>query len=235
MPLDLEEQEQLANLKAFWVNYGRWLALGILIAFIGYGVYWFYLNQQKSRANEASMHYSELITAAAKSDLPAVIKETEELQQNFSSTAYAAMAGLVAANLAFSINDVPLTIKQLEWVENRAKSDSFQSLARLRLATLMMDQKDEASINKAQDLLKMKVATGYEALQFEKQGDLYLIQNKLDEAKKSYIEAWNFLDQQKAKQAGLKELDPMTKELTKRNPSDDQRLLKVKIDSLGGF
>jgi hypothetical protein len=61
------------------------------------------------------------------------------------------------------------------------------------------------------------------------------LQNKPDEAKKLYLQAWELIDTQKAKQSGMKELDPMAKEFEKRNPGEGQRLLKIKIDSLGGF
>jgi predicted negative regulator of RcsB-dependent stress response len=235
MPLDLEEQEQLENLKSFWVNYGRWLAIGILIAIIGYGAYWFYNKNQTSVALDASQQYEELVAAATKSDFPLVLKKAQNLEQNFSNTTYSAMAGLVAANLAYSIGDFEQASSQLKWVEEKAKSESFQSLARLRLVALLIDQKDESSIAKANELLKKKIAPGYEALQHERQGDLWLVQNKNEEAKKEYLQAWEILDLQKAKQSGLKELDSMTKEMEKRNPGENQRLLKVKIDSLGGF
>lgn len=235
MHLDLEEQEQLANLKSFWINYGRWLAVGILIALIGYGVYWVYQKHQVSVALEASQQYEELVLAATKSDFPGVLKKAQGLEQNFAQTTYSAMAGLIAANLAYSIGDIEQASTQLRWVEEKAKSSSFQSLARLRLVAILIDQKDDASIGKASELLKKKVAPGYEALAAERQGDLLLVQNKADEAKKAYLQSWELLDAQKAKQAGLKELDAMTKEMEKRNPGESQRLLKVKIDSLGGF
>jgi predicted negative regulator of RcsB-dependent stress response len=99
----------------------------------------------------------------------------------------------------------------------------------------LIDQKDETSITKASGLLKKKVAPGYESLQHERQGDLWLVKGKNEDAKKEYLQAWEILDLQKAKQSGLKELDGVTKEMEKRNPGENQRLLKVKIDSLGGF
>ena len=235
MPLDLEEQEQLENLKSFWVNYGRWLAIGIVIALVGYAAFWFYQKHQENVALDASAQYEELVVAATKSDFPLVLKKAQNLEQNFANTTYSAMAGLVAANLAYSIGDFEQASSQLQWVEDKAKSASFQSLARLRLIALLIDQKDETSITKASGLLKKKVAPGYESLQHERQGDLWLVQGKNEDAKKEYLQAWEILDLQKAKQSGLKELDGVTKEMEKRNPGENQRLLKVKIDSLGGF
>jgi predicted negative regulator of RcsB-dependent stress response len=82
MPLDLEEQEQLANLKAFWVNYGRWLSLGILIALIGYSAFRFYQKYQENISLDAAKEYEELIVASSKSDFPLVVKKAEEIERN---------------------------------------------------------------------------------------------------------------------------------------------------------
>ena len=65
--------------------------------------------------------------------------------------------------------------------------------------------------------------------------DWLYVQDKNPEAKKHYIQAWDVMALQRAKQAGLKEVDPMMKDLERRNPAENQRLLKAKIDSLGGF
>jgi predicted negative regulator of RcsB-dependent stress response len=51
------------------------------------------------------------------------------------------MAGLVTANIAYSINDIEKAKAQLQWVEEKSTSKSLQTLARLRLAALLMDQK----------------------------------------------------------------------------------------------
>jgi predicted negative regulator of RcsB-dependent stress response len=72
-------------------------------------------------------------------------------------------------------------------------------------------------------------------LQLEKRGDWYWAQDKTVDAKKSYMAAWNILAEERNKAGDKKELDPALKKLQQQNPGPDQTLLKVKIDSLGGF
>lgn len=235
MALDLEEQEQLATLKDWWVNYGRWIAVALavlLLAFVGYRMYG---NYQTKVAGQAADIYNELINSAAAKDLPTVLKTTENLQANYGSTAYASMAGLLAANLANAVGDRAGAIKQLGWVEDKAVSEGLENMARSRLVTLLLDAGDDASLAKADTLLKKSPASGFEALQLERRGDWYLVKNQPKEALSSYKDAWEAASKARAKTFGQKELDPTMRELEKRNPDEAQRLLKVKIDSLGGF
>lgn len=235
MDLDLEEQEQLAKLKAFWQDYGRWIATGVAIAVIGFAIYWGYLKYQNRQSSAASVQYEVLLEQLEKNDLPAVLATTKKLQEDYSKTAYAGMAGLLAANLAYSVSDKDTTKAQLEWVAKSAISESFQAIAKMRLCSLLIDQKTPEGLAQADTLLNSKVAIGFEALKLEKRGDWYWAQDKTDDAKKSYIAAWNILTGERNKGADKKELDPALKKIQEQNPGPDQTLLKVKIDSLGGF
>jgi len=235
MDLDLEEQEQLAKLKAFWQDYGRWLLIGLAIAVIGSATYWGYQTYQTKQALAASKQYEVLLEQTAKNDLPGVLITSKKIQQDYGNTAYAGLAGILAANLAYSVNDQEATLQQLKWVANSASSNSIQTIAKLRLSSLYIDQKTPEGLSQADQLLNSKMAVGFEALKLERRGDWYWAQDKTEDAKKSYIAAWNVLSDERMKATGLKEIDPALKKLQQQNPGPDQRLLKVKIDSLGGF
>jgi hypothetical protein len=235
MELDLEEQEQVANLKAFWQDYGRWISIGLLIAIVGYGCYWAYSWYQSNQSLKAGFVYEQLVQDLLKNNLPEVLAKSKNIQDQYPKTAYAGMAGLMASNLAYSVADKDSAIQQLEWVALHAKSEGFQSIAKLRLVTILLDQKTPESFAKADKLLNGSMAVGFVALQMERRGDWYWAQDKTEEAKKSYLQAWNVLSEERLKATGSKEIDPMLKKLQQQNPASDQRLLKVKIESLGGF
>jgi predicted negative regulator of RcsB-dependent stress response len=164
-----------------------------------------------------------------------VLATTKKIQEDYSKTAYAGMAGLLAANLAYSVSDKQTTKAQLEWVAKSAMSESFQAIAKMRLCSLLIDQKTPEALAQADSILSSKIAIGFEALQLEKRGDWYWAQDKTVDAKKSYMAAWNILAEERNKAGDKKELDPALKKLQQQNPGPDQTLLKVKIDSLGGF
>jgi predicted negative regulator of RcsB-dependent stress response len=235
MDLDLEEQEQLANLKAFWQDYGRWLAVGVLIACIGYGIYWMFQRHSINQSLKASQQYEVILADLAKNNLPEVLSKTQKLQQDFPKTAYAGMAGLLTANLANSVNDKETASTQLQWVSEHSSSDNFATIAKLRLVTLLIDQNTPEAFSKADVLLQKKAAVGFEALQLERRGDWFWAQNQTEEARKSYLDSWKILSEIQLKASGQKELTPDALKFQQQNPANEQRLLKLKIESLGGF
>ena len=235
MPLDLEEQEQLANLKAWWASMGRWLALGLVIVLVAYAGYRVYGNYQDKKSAQAEAIYETLMAAALNKDVPKAQKIAEDIQDKFSSTSYASMAGLLSANLSYLVNDNAAAMKQLRWVEDNSNNPGLKSIARDRLIALLLDIGDEKSLSEVDSLLKKSVAPGFEVLFLERRGDWYLVQNKRAEALIAYKDAWSASSKAKAELAGQKELDPAMRDFEKRNPDEAQKLLKLKIDSLGGF
>ena len=80
MPLDLEEQEQLDQLKAFWQKY-RNLITGVvtaaLFAYAGYNGYQWWLTSQ---ATAASQLYETMVTAINKGDKDQTLRAADDLQ-----------------------------------------------------------------------------------------------------------------------------------------------------------
>ena len=216
MPLDLEEQEQLDQFKAFWQKY-RNLITGVLtvvlFAYAGYSGYQWWRNSQ---AVEASKLYETMVAAIAKGDKDLTLRAANDLQKDFSRTPYAAMSSLVAARIASDAGDSAKAIDYLRWAAKNASNDGYLALAKLRLVSQLIEQGGEKDIAEADQILKDKPIQGFEALWLERRGDWYLAQKKNTEAKASYQEAWKKLDQ------------------AKEFPEEARRLLKVKLDAVGG-
>ena len=105
MHFNLEEQEQLAEFKAWWKQYGNWLIGGLIVILLSYSVYTGWGWWQNRQSQGASKLYDTLLVAAQKQDVPAVLRAADDLQQQFSSTSYAGMGGLVAAQIANASGD----------------------------------------------------------------------------------------------------------------------------------
>ena len=87
MPLDLEEQEQLDQLKAFWQKY-RNLITGILTAVLfAYAAYSGYGWWRNSQALEASKLYETMVSAIAKGDQAQSLRAADDLQKDFAPVA----------------------------------------------------------------------------------------------------------------------------------------------------
>ena len=66
--LDLEEQEQLDQIKHFWKQYGNlitWLLIAVLAAYAGWNGFQYW---QRSQASQASALYGEIERLAGEAD-----------------------------------------------------------------------------------------------------------------------------------------------------------------------
>jgi len=107
MPLDLEEQEQLDQFKAFWHKYRNLITGVATAALLAYAAYSGYQWWRVSQAAAASQLYETMITAVTKGDKDQTLRAADDLQKQFSRTPYAAMASLIAAKIS-SGDDAPL-------------------------------------------------------------------------------------------------------------------------------
>lgn len=208
MAYDLEEQEQIASLKAWWDKYGNvttWVLIAGLAAYSGWNGWNYY---QRDQAGKASALYSELQAAVEAKDNAKVLRAAGDMESQFGSTAYAPMAALVAAKSAFDANDLKSAKAQLQWAAEHG-ADEFKAVAKVRLAGVLLDEKayDEA----------LKVLAGDVPAQFvgavaDRKGDILAAQNKVTEARAAYKAALDATD--------------------KKNPG--RQLIQMKLEAVGG-
>jgi outer membrane protein assembly factor BamB len=141
MAYDLEEQEQIATLKAWWNQYGNLVTWLIIIACAGYAAWSGWNYYLRNQSTQASQLYEELQRGVLAKDNARVQRAASDMEDRFSRTAYAQMSGLVAAKSAFDANDLKAAKAQLEWVSAHGQDDEFKAVARLRLAGVLLDEK----------------------------------------------------------------------------------------------
>jgi predicted negative regulator of RcsB-dependent stress response len=195
---DLEEQEQLATLKAWWTENGSLvmtsvsLVLIVLAAWQGWNYY------QRNQAAQASALYETVQKAARAGDLKQVRENAGAILEQYPRTAYAAMAALVSAKAHFQGGDLKTARAQLVWVAENAKDEGLQDLARLRLANVMLD---ERAYDDALKALDAKHGAAFDALYLATRGDVLVAQGKNAEAGAAYKSA---LEKADARDAGLR-------------------------------
>lgn len=207
--LDLEEQEQLAALKAWWKEYGNLVLLAISIALLLLAAWNGWNWYRGSRAAEAAALYETLQSAARANDLKAARDASGTILEKYSGTTYGPLAALVSARMHFQAGDLKTARAQLQWVTENSSNDELKSVARLRLANVLLD---DSAPDEALKALAAKPATGFEALFESMRGDILLVQKKNGEARDAYRSA---LDKAGKSDPGLAEQ------------------LKRKIDALG--
>lgn len=185
--LDLQEQEQLDTLKAFWKKYGNpitWLLIVLIAIYAGWNGwnYW-----QRDQGFKAGAMYEELDRAAAAGDTEKAQRVLADLQAKYPKTAFAAQGALLAAQLQFDKGQTDAAKASLQWLINQGGQDELRTIARLRLAGILGEAKDYEAALKLLDEAK---TVGFEALVADRRGDLLLAQDKPQEARQAYQAAW---------------------------------------------
>jgi predicted negative regulator of RcsB-dependent stress response len=183
MPLDLEEQEQVAELKAWWKQHGNLIVATILAAALAFAGWQGWRWYQASQSSQAAAHFDSLARAAQAGDAKALRDAAGTLIESYPRTLYASMAALVAARFHFDRNDLKAAKAQLEWVIERSPSEDFKDLARLRLAAILLDEK---AYDEALKLLEAKHAPAYDSQYAALRGDVLVAKNQPAEARAAY-------------------------------------------------
>ena len=206
--LDLEEQEQLAELKHFWNQYGNLISWAVIIVFGGIAAWNGWQYWQRTQAAQAATMFDEVERAAQAGDVARVERAFSDMKDKFARTTYAQQAGLLAAKTFIDKGNTQAAKDALGWVADKASDEGYQALARLRLASVLLEAKayDEALKQLSGDFPK-----AFEALVADRKGDIHAAQGKKAEAKAEYIKAFKAMDER----------------------FDYRRLVEVKLTALG--
>jgi predicted negative regulator of RcsB-dependent stress response len=188
--LDLEEQEQLDELKHYWNQYGNaitWILIAVFGSIAAYNgwQYW-----ERRQAGQASYLYDEVDRAAAAGDADRVERAYKDIKDRFGRTTYAQQAGLLAGGVLAAKGKPDAAKSALQWVAEDAKDEGLQAVAKLRLASLLVESKDYDGALKQ---LNSGMPSEFEALAADRRGDIYNLQGKKDQAKLEYMKAWQGL------------------------------------------
>jgi len=189
--LDLEEQEQLDQLKAFWKQYGNlitWALIAVLAAFAAWnGWHWW----QRDQAVKSGSMYDQLDKAAQAGDADQAMRVFADMKERYSRTAFTQQGGLLLAKVQFDKGQADPALATLAWVGANATEAEYQTIAHLRAAGILLDQK---KYDEALKQLDAATAPDFVALAADRRGDVLLAQGKTDEAKAAYTKAWQAMD-----------------------------------------
>ncbi|MES2877005.1 MAG: tetratricopeptide repeat protein [Pseudomonadota bacterium] len=206
--LDLEEQEQLDQLKHFWKQYGNsisWALILVLGAFASWNFYQYY---QRSQAVQASAMYDEVERVVKSADTAKMDRAFADMKDRFASTTYAQQAALLVAKQYYSVGNVEATKAALSWVADKSSDSGYQAIAKLRLAGVLTESK---AFDEALKQLSGSFPASFDALVADRKGDIFLLQGKKAEAVSEYQKAYKNFEER----------------------TEYRRLVEVKLNSLG--
>jgi predicted negative regulator of RcsB-dependent stress response len=186
--LDLQEQEQLDSLKAFWQRWGNLLTWGVIAVLAGFAAWNGWNWYQRDQAVKAAALFDELDRAVLTSDAERSGRIFGDLRERFPRTQWAAHGGLLVARLHAASDRPADAVAALQWVVDKADDTGLRSVAVLRLAGIHLDagRHDEALRT-----LDMPLAEGFEALRDDRRGDVLLAKGQAGPAAEAYRAALN--------------------------------------------
>lgn len=215
---DLEEQEQISELKLWWQQYGRLLLAVAIAALAAVTAYNLWQRYQRSQAVEASAIFAALQSAAAAGDAQKARDAGGDLISKYGATHYAAMGALVSARALYESGDSASAKARLQWAMDEVKDAELRDIARLRLAGVLFDEKAH---DEALKVLAEAPVTPLAPRYAELRGDILSATGKTVEARQAYQDA-------------LARLDAAQKEAARGQGGNALReVLQAKLDATG--
>jgi predicted negative regulator of RcsB-dependent stress response len=206
---DLNEAEQLEQVKGWFRENGLWIVAGIVIGVGGLGGYHWYENRRAAQAETASERYDAMVEAFTRNDRTRGLTLADELNREYAWTPYSALASLMAARIHVEANELDKAATSLKSVVDTASDDEVKMIARLRLARVLSAQ---GKHDEALATLKVDDAGDFAPRFADTRGDVLLAKGDRDGALREYQAA------RAADKEGLVDVD----------------LLDLKIRDLGG-
>lgn len=190
--LDLQEQEQLETLKAWWKDNGNFVLGALLVVVVAMGGWRGWQYYQNKQSAEASTLYAEFVRQLESGDAKRVNDAAAAVMDKYSSTPYASRAALMAAQVNEYGKDLARAKTQLQWAIDHAGEATLKDVARLRLAAILLD---EQAYDGAMKLLNAAHPDSFNGLYSDLKGDVLSAQGKTDEARTAYKLAYEKTDE----------------------------------------
>lgn len=192
-PLDLQEQEQLDELKHFWKKYGDLITWALLLVFGALAAWNGYQYWQRDQAAKASALYDEVEHAAQSGDMAMLEHAFGDMKDRYGRTTYAQQSGLLVAKVMDEKGNIDGAKAALAWVADKASDEGYQSIAKLRLAAVLMEAK---AFDEARKQLSGSFPAEFAPLVADRIGDIDILQGKKADAVAQYSKAYKGFESQ---------------------------------------
>jgi predicted negative regulator of RcsB-dependent stress response len=193
-PLDLQEQEQLDQLKSFWNQYGHLITWTVTLALAGFAAWNGWQWWQREQGAKAGALYDELDRLAGSGDVEKTARAFGDLKERFPRTLQAQQGALLAAKVQAEKGQADSALSTLAWLAENGGEDELRTVARLRAAGLLFDQKKYDEALKQLDAAQQAKPREFDALIADRRGDIFAAQGKRAEAIAAYQAAYTSMD-----------------------------------------
>ena len=207
--LDLQEQEQIDAFKHWWKDNGKGVIVAAALALGAVAAAQMWQSYKAGQASQAATMFGELNRQLGSGDPKRINDAAAAVTDKYASSAFAPRAQLLAAQANIDAGDAAHAKAQLQWVIEHADEDGLKDVARLKLAALLLDEKNYAD---ALAQLDARHPESFDSLYADLRGDVLSAQGKVAEARVAYQQAYDKADAKR----------PF------------HNLIQMKLDALGG-
>lgn len=189
------EEQQLEQIRDFFKANQNVILACVLVFLCAMGIYRYWDWHQTKIKTEASSLYDALLFSASHNEDANIQAYAGKLTNSYPRTVYAQAAQLALAKFFVAKGEWPRAKQALQSVIDHASVPALQQIARLRLARILIQEKNN---QQALTLLKVRSDKAYESVVLELEGDIYMLEKNVAQAKLAYEAA-----QQLVKQKGM--------------------------------
>ena len=132
------DDEKVEAIKKWWKENGTSVVAGVVIGLALVFGWRGWVGYRDSVAAHASSDFEQLLANANQGETESVTKEAELLNEDYTSTPYAALGSLVSAKVRYEAGDVTGAVAELQRVIAKAPDPALARLAGLRLARIQV-------------------------------------------------------------------------------------------------
>ncbi len=145
------EQEQWERVKRWLRENGPWIVAGVLLGLAALGGWRWWEARVERRHVEASEAYQQILQTLERGDRAAALKSIDALRTEYSSSAYADQADLLAARVHVDAGEFGPAVQRLTRVMEESADQQLQLVARVRLARVQIAQNNADAALKTLD------------------------------------------------------------------------------------
>jgi predicted negative regulator of RcsB-dependent stress response len=180
---DLEEQEKIDELKAWWRSYGTVIVIGLAVFVAGIAGMQAWKYYQSQKVEQAAELFDSLLQVQTSGDPKKINDAAGLLMEGFPASGYASRGAIIAARASFDAGDLQNAKSRLQWVLDNSKEGELKNLAGLRLASILLDEK---KYDDALRVLATKQGTSFDGLYADLKGDVLSAAGRISEARAAY-------------------------------------------------